>query len=208
MAEVKEMARPRTDGPQASGNAAPSPPDRERRRIERLAPQASAPATPAYNPLAFIRQSAEEVDRLAADLAMRSGPFMSGPRGRARWVSVHPEELVKAAWSPRVEIWERDGILVVRAELPGLSTDEIQVDVSEAVMVIQGERKRQSQGARNGYPYSERSYGTFYRTIPLSEGAYASKATAELRNGVLEVAISVPPRPQWEARGIEICDGK
>jgi len=139
---------------------------------------------------------------------MASGPFLPRSQGQAPRISVHPEELVQTAWSPRVEIRESDGRLVFRAELPGLSKDDIQVDVSDAVMVIQGHRKRELQGAWDGDTYSERLYGKFYRTIPLRDGADASRATAELRDGVLEVVIPVPPRAEWETRAIEIRVGK
>ena len=84
---------------------------------------------------------------------------------------------------------EREGQVVVRADLPGMSKDDIKVEVSDGLLTIQGERKNEKKEEREGYCYSECSFGTFYRAIPLPEGAEASKATADFRNGVLEVTV-------------------
>ena len=76
------------------------------------------------------------------------------------------------------------------------------------MITIRGERKQEKTERREGYSYSECSYGSFYRAIPLPEGADASKATAEFRNGVLEVTMPSPRRPESQARRLEIQEKK
>ena len=87
---------------------------------------------------------------------------------------------------------ERDNNLVVRAELPGLSNDDVKVKMTDEGLVIQGERKREREEKGEGWYRSERSYGQFYRLIPLPEGVNAEQAKARFENGVLEVSIPIP----------------
>ncbi|MGP0064940.1 MAG: Hsp20/alpha crystallin family protein [Isosphaeraceae bacterium] len=202
MAEVKEATRPKTDGPQGQGS--PNLPDRELRRIDRLARRASSLAFRARSPFAFMRRFAEEMDHLMGDLGMGAGSFMPGVLGRSPELSGLREGLAEAIWSPRVDLLERDGTLIIRADLPGLSKDDVQVEVEDDMVTIRGERKQQAKGEKEGYAYSECSYGTFYRAMPLPEGADASKATAEFHNGVLEITVPAPPRSEPKSRKLEI----
>jgi HSP20 family protein len=96
-----------------------------------------------------------------------------------------------ALWSPTVEVNERDGKLEVVADLPGLKESDVKVEVTDEGLVIQGERKREHEEKREGYYRSERSYGQFYRVIPLPEGTNLDQAHAEFRNGELRVSIPV-----------------
>lgn len=95
-------------------------------------------------------------------------------------------------WAPALEVKRTNGNLVVTAELPGLSKDEIKVQVIEDALVIEGERKREKEEKGEEFYRSERYYGKFYRSIPLPKGAQADAIKAELNNGVLEVTIPVP----------------
>ena len=97
---------------------------------------------------------------------------------------------------------------MVRADLPGLSKEDIKVEVSDDLITIQGERKHEKKEEREGYCYSECSFGSFYRAIPLPEGADASKATADFRKGVLEVTVPAPSRPEPKARRLEVREEK
>jgi HSP20 family protein len=95
-------------------------------------------------------------------------------------------------WSPAVEVARRDGSLVIRAELPGLTKDDVKVELTADGLVIQGERKEEHPEEQEGVLRSERRYGRFSRTIPLPDGASAEQAKAQFNNGVLEVTILVP----------------
>ena len=102
---------------------------------------------------------------------------------------------------------ERDGNLVVSAELPGLNKEDVKVEVTADGLIIQGERKREHEEDRGGVHRSERSYGSFYRSIPLPEGANIEQAKAQFNNGVLEVRVPIP-KSQQKTRQIPIEAGE
>jgi HSP20 family protein len=110
------------------------------------------------------------------------------------------------AWTPPIETEERDGKFYVRTELPGLSKEDIKVEVSEDVLTIEGERKQQSEKKEGSYYRSERSYGYFSRSVALPEGTKADTANATFKNGVLEIAIELPARKTPDARRVTIGD--
>jgi HSP20 family protein len=94
-------------------------------------------------------------------------------------------------WAPPLEVKHKDGNFIVTAELPGLTKEEVKVEVVEESLVIEGERKRVKEVKGEDFYRSERCYGKFYRSIPLPKGAKADLIKAELTNGVLEVVIPV-----------------
>ncbi len=98
------------------------------------------------------------------------------------------------AWTPTVEISERDGKFNILAELPGLSPNEIRVDAEDDALVIQGERKVEREATEGGVRRSERQFGFFYRRIPLPEGADPEQAQARFHDGVLEISMPAPKR--------------
>jgi HSP20 family protein len=204
MAEVKEMAKPKTDGPQTQAKVAGGLAEREVRRAERLARRASSLALRAGSPFAFIRRVAEEMDRLIEDFGFERGLGMPAFFGRGYEALRRGAGLTEAEWSPHVDVLERDGKLIIRADLPGLSKEDVKVEVTEDMISIQGERKHEKKEERAGYSYSECSYGSFYRAVPLPDGADPSKATAEFCNGVLEITMPAPPPSQPKARRLEI----
>jgi len=95
-------------------------------------------------------------------------------------------------WAPPLEVKHKNGNFVVTAELPGLTKDEIKVEVIDEALILEGERKQEKEEKGEEYYRSERYYGKFYRTIPLPKGAKTEEIRAELTNGVLEVVIPVP----------------
>lgn len=193
MAEVKEA--PKTEAPKAEVA-------RGQGQATELEPRASTWGYGAQP--AFMRRFAEEVDRLFDDFGMRLPGFF----GRGRELLRREVGMIPAEWSPRVDIQQKDGNLVVRADLPGMTKDDIKVDIAEDRLTIQGERKQEKKEEREGYAYSECSYGSFYRTIPLPEGVEASKAKAEFRNGVLEIAMPTSQKTETQARRLEIQEPK
>jgi HSP20 family protein len=101
---------------------------------------------------------------------------------------------------------ERDGHLVVRAELPGLTKDDVHVEVTEEALTIEGERRAEHEERQGGFFHSERRYGTFRRHIPLPEGVNAGQVTATFKDGILEIAMPAPQR-QMRGRRLEIQSG-
>jgi len=96
------------------------------------------------------------------------------------------------AWAPVMDIRRCNGDLVVTAELPGLKKEEVKIEITDEGLVIEGERKREHTEDHKGYHRYERSYGKFYRSIPLPEGAKMEEAKAELNNGILKITVPVP----------------
>jgi len=109
-------------------------------------------------------------------------------------------------WAPSIEVAEHNGQLQVHAELPGLKPDDVKVEVTDAALIIQGERKYEHEENKGGVYRSERRYGEFYREIPLPEGANPEQAKAQFTNGVLEVTLPVPEQKS-NRRAIPIESG-
>lgn len=207
MPEVKEAPRPKVERAQEPAKESMSLAEREARRAARLARRASSMALRAGSPFAFIRRFAEEMDHLFEDFGVDLGLHMPGvpARGLERRGGAGA---AMAEWSPHIDVKEQDGRILVRADLPGLTKDDINIEVTEDTLTIQGERKEEKKEEREGYSYSECSYGRFYRAIPLPDGVDPAKATAEFQGGVLEVSIPFPPHPEAQARRIEVREKK
>jgi HSP20 family protein len=95
-------------------------------------------------------------------------------------------------WAPPLEVKHKNGNFIVTVELPGIPKEEVKVEVIDEALVIEGERKLLNEAKEEGFFRSERTYGKFYRSIPLPKGAKADEIKADLTNGVLEVTIPVP----------------
>ena len=105
-------------------------------------------------------------------------------------------------WAPAVDLFEREDSLVLKADLPGLSEEDVQIEVRDNVLTISGERKAEFEDKQNGYYRVERSFGRFARTLTLPDGVNADAIAASFDNGVLEVTI---PKPEErKPRRIEI----
>jgi HSP20 family protein len=144
----------------------------------------------ATNPFELMRRITEQM----------LGPLVpSSVRGLGR--------IAEETWAPQIEVFERDGKLVVRADLPGMSKDDVKVEVRDNTLIIQGERNEERKEDREGYFITERSYGSFYRAIPLPEGANPDKARATFQNGVLEMTVDLPTN-QSQGKSIPIEESR
>jgi HSP20 family protein len=92
-------------------------------------------------------------------------------------------------WMPAVDIFEKDDKFVVKAELPGMKDEDIDVSVTGDTLVIKGEKKTESEEKEADYYRCERTYGSFYRSIPLPATVDANKIEADFEDGVLEVSL-------------------
>lgn len=145
-----------------------------------------------------MRRFSEEMDRLfGSGLSADFGWGRNWPVSRFERRAGFPQ----VNWIPPTEIVERDGQLIVRADLPGLNKDDMNVEVTDDMLTITGERREERDETREGYRHSERHYGRFSRSIPLPEGINAEEVQATFQNGVLEVTMPVPRR---ERRGQRI----
>ena len=112
--------------------------------------------------------------------------------------------LPSAFWAPQVEVFERGTNLVIRADLPGLKREDVSVEVEDDALVIRGERHNELDDQREGFYRSERSYGSFYRVIPLPDGTDESQVNAAFRDGVLEITLPRPAERRPASRRVEI----
>lgn len=140
-----------------------------------------------FSPFAMMRRLSEEMDR-----AFSSSFGLSRGYGE------------NAQWAPAVEVRERNGNIEISAELPGMSKNDVKVECTEEGVTIEGERRQEHESTEGGIHRSERSYGRFYRMIPLPEGAQTDKATADYKNGVLEIRVPVSQHQQHKARQVPI----
>jgi HSP20 family protein len=160
-------------------------------------------------PFSIMRRISDEMDRLFENFGMGRGlfPSASSQGSAANWDAGDYNQGMPSMWSPHVEVRERNGKLVIDADLPGMKRDDINVRVEDDEVIIQGERHQETSGTQSGYYRSERSYGSFYRTIPLPEGTNADTANATFRDGVLEIEFDMP-RQQQRGRTLQIREGQ
>ena len=148
------------------------------------------------SPFSVMKRFGEEMDRLFGDFGLDRNwipPALMGEAGRA--------------WAPEVEIFERDGELVVRADLPGLKKEDVKVELTDEGLTIEGERRSEHEENGEGYYRSERNYGNFYRRLPLPEGVDPDDATAKFHDGVLEVTMPARKPVARAARKLAIQEG-
>jgi len=183
----------------------------EARPSTQPAPRAMATASPWLgDPFAVMHRFAEEMDRVFEGFGIGHGSMMPWSPGQRPTPTPAPapaqrgEGFDLAGWSPQVEVFERGDRMVVRADLPGLTKDDVQVEITKEAVSIRGERRQEQEERREGYYHSERSYGSFYRTIPLPEGAEVDKADASFRDGVLEITVPAPRREASRGRRLEV----
>ena len=92
-------------------------------------------------------------------------------------------------WAPAIDVVTKDGDLVVRAELPGVKQEDVDITLQNNVLTLSGERKAEQEEERGGYYVRERRYGSFSRSLTLPEGVDEGKVHARYENGVLEVTV-------------------
>ncbi len=95
-------------------------------------------------------------------------------------------------WIPAMDLVETDDSLVLRADLPGLERDDIEIEVKDSVLTVSGERKAEHEDKGEGYYRVERAFGRFSRALDLPQGIDASRVNANFKRGVLEVRIPKP----------------
>jgi HSP20 family protein len=95
-------------------------------------------------------------------------------------------------WIPAMDLVESEDHLVLRADLPGMSEDNIEIEIKDNVLTISGERKAEQERKEEGYYRVERAYGSFSRSLTLPERVSADQVSANFDKGVLEVRIPKP----------------
>jgi HSP20 family protein len=103
-----------------------------------------------------------------------------------------PQKFGQFAWTPTLEVVEKNRRLVARFELPGLKREEITVTITEEGLTVEGERKLEEEEKEHNWYRTERTYGKFVRVFPLPAGVNAGEIKATFENGVLEVVVPLP----------------
>jgi HSP20 family protein len=158
------------------------------------------------NPVSLMQRMADDMDRLLEQFGFgRSAASLTPGFGslleREPWSTGALANLPnQSLWSPEVDVLRRGDKLVVRADVPGMNKDDLHVDVEDNVLTIRGERREEHEDRDEGVFRSERSYGEFYRAIPLPEGVNADQCEAKYENGVLEVELQAPQQESASRR--------
>ena len=108
----------------------------------------------------------------------------------------------RMTFQPRVDIYEDKGAIVVKAELPGTKTSDINIQVENNVLTLSGERKLENEANTETYHRIERAYGTFARSFVLPNTVDSTNIEAELTDGVL--TLRMPRRAEAQPRRIEV----
>jgi HSP20 family protein len=130
--------------------------------------------------MALVRwDSGREVDSLQSEVNRVFDAFFGNGAPRRRWV-------------PAMDLVETDDNLVLRADLPGLSRDDVEIEIKDGVLTVSGERKAEHEEKSEGFYRVERTFGRFSRSLSLPEGIDADRVVADFEDGVLEVRIPKP----------------
>jgi HSP20 family protein len=121
--------------------------------------------------------------------------FQGSPRTEEDWA-------LGGQWAPSVDIFEHEGNLVLRAELPGIEPKDVDVHVENNVLTLRGERKLESEVKREQYHRVERAYGTFSRSFTLPNVVDTEKIKADYKDGVLSVTL--PQREEAKPKQIQV----
>ena len=116
------------------------------------------------------------------------------------------EELFPTQWVPASDIVETKNAIVLKAELPGLTEKDVNVEVENGTLVIKGERKFEKETDDKGYRRIERAYGNFLRTFTLPPNVMPDKIRAAFTNGLLEVEI--PKKEEAKPKAIHVAVNK
>ncbi|MGH8519625.1 MAG: Hsp20/alpha crystallin family protein [Panacagrimonas sp.] len=134
-------------------------------------------------PFTLMQRLSEEMDRQFSEFfggRLGSTPTFSGGSS------------LSGAWRPQIEVLEKDKQLLVRADLPGMTKDDINIEMQDDMLMISGERRSEHSESREGLHHSERRYGRFMRSVQLPEGVDPEQIKASFENGVLEVCMPCP----------------
>ena len=125
----------------------------------------------------------------------RWDPFAEIGELRSRFDRVFDElgGHAQGAWRPAIDVMRRDDTLVVRADLPGLTPDEVKIEVEDGVLTVSGEHQEDRSDSDGGrYVRRERRFGAFSRSIALPAGVDAQAIKAQTHDGVVEVTVPLP----------------
>jgi HSP20 family protein len=110
-------------------------------------------------------------------------------------------------WNPSCDLTEQEGEYLIRAELPGVKAEDVDITLDDGVLRIRGEKKSETKEEKDGRTYSERSYGSFERAMTVAGVDDGATVDATLKDGVLELHIPRKPATKPEAKKIAVKTG-
>jgi HSP20 family protein len=197
MADTKDVKNKENTRSYSSGRNIPTHYRREPERSGSTDVGRYSSFSPFYSnsPFSLIRRMADDMDRMFSDFGMR--PNMLGS-------SLTTGGGDQSMWAPQIETFRRGDNLVVRADLPGMNKENVNVEIEDDMLILSGERQDEYKEEKDDYYRSERSYGRFYRAIPLPDGVDPNACNAQFRDGVLEVNVTLPKEAERKTRRIDI----
>ena len=151
-----------------------------------------------FNPFGLMRRFSNDMERLFEEFGGFRFPQFFG-----KDFAPFRMEVENVEWMPAVEMLQNNGQLVVRADLPGMKKEDVKVELTDNLLTLSGERKHEQEEQHEDFYRSERSYGSFYRQLPLPQGVQTENANAVFHNGVLEITMAAP-KMESHTRKLEI----
>jgi HSP20 family protein len=167
-----------------AGSILQKPSERERERELAQRPEYSYDY--GFGPFSLMRRFSEEMDHLFHNAFGR-------PQGGGAM-----------AWSPAIDVKESNGNVEVVAELPGVKKEDVRVECTAEGLILEGEKRDEHEETHGGVHRVERSYGRFYRMVPLPPSADPEKAQADFKDGLLRIRIPLQEGKQ-KRRSIPIA---
>jgi HSP20 family protein len=138
-----------------------------------------------------------EMASLQNDMSRLMSGILGAPNGNGE----------SRTWIPPVDVWESDTEVVYAFDLPGLTEDELSIELEDGSLTVSGSREREDSAAsKDGLYRYERRFGSFSRTVGLPQGVTEESVKADYRNGVLELRVQKPEQPK--PRRIQIGTGE
>jgi HSP20 family protein len=128
-----------------------------------------------WNPAQDLMRMREEMNRVFSQF------FREGDGEEGTWLT--------GAWAPPVDIHETEEALILKAELPGFSKDDVHVELHNNRLTLRGERQHEAEVKEEQYHRRERAYGSFQRTFQLPTTIDQDKVSASFQNGILELRL-------------------
>ena len=119
------------------------------------------------------------------------------------WAAGDKEEMLSTDWSPQVDIYEDETSIKVRADVPGVAQNDLDVKVENGMLTIKGERKLEKEDKKENYHRIERVYGAFTRSFLLPDYADTDKVEAKFKDGVLDVTL--PKKAEKQPKKIQVA---
>ena len=140
-----------------------------------------------WDPFRDLAQLQDRINRIFEDRMTREG---------------RTEPASTRTWAPLVDIYEDESELVVRAEIPGVKREDINIQVTNDELVISGERKFEEDGGKRNYMRLERPYGPFQRSFSIGLPVKTTEVKASYKDGVLEV--TVPKAEETKPKQVQV----